>query len=125
LLDTCVFIWLIQEPARISAEAARALDNPANELFLSHGSVWEIHLKHAAGKLQLPAAPRTWISLQLKMRGVLDWPISLASLHQTAELPPIHKDPFDRLLVAQALVESLTILTPDPLIKKYAAPILW
>jgi PIN domain nuclease of toxin-antitoxin system len=125
LLDTCVFIWLTQEPGRISVGAAQALDDAGNELFLSHGSIWEIHLKHASGKLRLPETPRNWISQQLKMRGVSDCPIQLNSLHQTAELPPIHKDPFDRLLVAQALVESFTILTPDPFIKQYAAPILW
>ena len=125
LLDTCVFIWLTQEPARISLFAADALDDSANELFLSHASLWEIHLKCAAGKLQLPAAPREWIDQQLSRRGLVELPIDLKSLHGTSDLPPIHKDPFDRLLVAQALMHDLAIVTPDPLIQKYSAKFIW
>ena len=125
LLDTCVFIWLTQEPSRISSRAAGALDDQVNDLFLSHASIWEIHLKSAAGKLRLPDAPRAWISQQLALRGVADLQIDLEPVHRTSELPPVHKDPFDRLLVAQALAQGLTILTPDPFIKKYAAQTLW
>ena len=125
LLDTCAFIWLTQEPARISDPAVAALDDHANELLLSHASIWEIHLKCAAGKLKLPSAPREWISEQLAARGVRDWPIDLESLHWTSELPPVHKDPFDRLLVAQASWHRLTIVTPDPLIKKYSIETIW
>jgi PIN domain nuclease of toxin-antitoxin system len=125
LLDTCVFIWLTQEPNRISSKAARAIDDPLNELFFSHASIWEIHLKNAAGKLKLPDSSRAWITKQLTAWAAKDWNIDLESLHRASELPAIHKDPFDRLLVGQALTSSMTLITPDPFIQKYSAPTLW
>jgi len=125
LLDTCVFIWLTQEPAHLSPDAVRAINDPQNELFFSHTSVWEIHLKSAAGKLRLPETSRAWITKQLATWSVTDWKIDLESLHRVSELPTIHKDPFDRLLVAQALNSSMTLITPDPFIRKYSAATLW
>lgn len=96
LLDTCVFIWITSEPARISPPAA--LDNPDHQLFLSHASIWEIHLKSRAGKLTLPTAPESWVAQQLAARGVAEQAIDLSSLTGTLHLPDHHRDPFDRLL---------------------------
>ena len=125
LLDTCTFVWLTQEPHKLTSAAKRAVDNAGNELFLSHASIWEIHLKSSAGKLQLPDSPRSWISQQLAARGVADWAIDLESLHETSELPPIHKDPFDRLLIAQAQVHHLHIVSPDEFFSQYRANVIW
>lgn len=125
LLDTCVFLWLAAEPDRISRKAAAALDDPANELFLSQASVWELYLKYQAGKLKLPQAPRRWLTGQLATRGVTDWAVDLESLHALLDLPAHHRDPFDRLLVAQAKVHAFTLITPDPWIKKYKPALLW
>ncbi len=72
LLDTCTFVWLSAEPEHLSKAARQALDSDANDLFLSHVSIWEIHMKHLAEKLILPKKPRSWISRQLAVRGVID-----------------------------------------------------
>jgi PIN domain nuclease of toxin-antitoxin system len=108
LLDSCVFIWLTSSPDDLSAAAKRAIKDNHNELWLSHASIWEIHLKHLAGKLTLPEKPRLWFSRQMAVWNVKDWPLDLESLHLTSDLPPIHKDPFDRMLAAQAKTHSLT-----------------
>ncbi len=125
LLDTCTFVWLTQEPEKISAKAKRAIDQVANDLFLSHASIWEIHLKAKSGKLKLPDTPRRWISQQLAARGVVDWSIDLESLHETSELPPIHKDPFDRLILAQAQIHHFHIVSPDDFFAEYGTNVIW
>jgi PIN domain nuclease of toxin-antitoxin system len=125
LLDTCTFIWLASAPDRISDEAGAALDDAANELLLSHASVWEVYNKSTAGKLQLPEAPRRWVENQLAARGVSDLPIDLASLGKMSELPLHHRDPFDRLLAAQAMVHAMTIVSPDPCLLPYGVRVLW
>ena len=125
LLDTCVFIWLTQRPAELSRGARKAIDNPANELWLSHASIWEVHLKHLAGKLSLPSPPRFWFSQQMAVWGVQDQAVDLESLHRTSELPPVHRDPFDRLLVAQALVHGLVLVSPDEYFPKYGLNLIW
>lgn len=125
LLDTCVFLWLTAEPGRISRKAAAALDNPANELFLSQASVWELYLKCQAGKLKLPQQPRRWLTGQLAARGVADWAVDLESLHALLDLPAHHRDPFDRMLVAQAKVHAFTLISPDPWIRKYKPALIW
>ena len=125
LLDTCVFVWLAGEPRRISQRAASALDDPANELFLSHASVWELYLKCQAGKLKLPHSPRRWLTAQLAARGVSEWAMDLESLHAVLDLPKHHRDPFDRMLVAQSKVHSLTLVSPDSCIKAYRPALIW
>jgi len=125
LLDTCTFIWLTQDPLRLSSVARAAIDDPNNELLLSHVSVWEIVNKSQAGKLHLPAPPRVWVEEQLTARGVIDLMIDLASLGRMSELPLHHRDPFDRLLVAQALVHTLTVVSPDAALVPYGAAISW
>jgi PIN domain nuclease of toxin-antitoxin system len=125
LLDTCTFVWLTVEPGRLSEVAVQALDSETNDLFLSHASIWEIHLKHLAGKLKLPQSPRIWISKQLTTRGITDWPIDLETLHQSSEFPLHHKDPFDRLIIAQASVHQLHIVTPDAAFRPYELRLIW
>lgn len=119
LLDTCTFLWLTQEPDRLSKSAHAAVDDETNELLLSHASIWELYLKQQAGKMKLPAKPDRWIREQLAEWMTADLPIDLASLSETLRLPDLHRDPFDRLLIAQAKVHELTLLTPDPWIQKY------
>ena len=125
LLDTCVFIWLVQAPSEISGKARKALDNPESELWLSHASVWEVNLKHLAGKLTLPEKPRLWFSRQMAIWGIKDQPLDLESLYLSSELPPLHKDPFDRLVVAQAIIHDAVLVSPDPILRKYGATVLW
>jgi len=125
LLDTCVFIWLTQAPGEISRAAKRALDDTENELWLSHASIWEVHLKHLSGRLTLPEKPRQWFSHQLAAWGVSDRPLDLESLHLTSDLPPTHKDPFDRLLVAQARTHRMPVVSPDKVFADYGIKVIW
>ena len=125
LLDTCVFIWLTQAPEELSPGAKRAINAAENELWLSHASVWEIHLKHLAGKLTLPENPRKWFPQQFATWGIRDRPIDLESLHLTSELPPVHKDPFDRMLVAQARTHRMTLISPDRVFRDYGIRPVW
>lgn len=125
LLDTCTFIWLTQEPQRLGQTVQKIINDEGNALYFSHVSIWEILLKHSVGKLTLPDSPRAWISQQLSARGVDDWGIDLESLFRSAELPFHHKDPFDRLLAAQAKVHDLTIISPDSSFSAYEVKTVW
>ena len=82
-------------------------------------------MKCLAGKLILPEKPRSWIAQQLSARQVTDFPIDLETIHRTSDLPVYHEDPFDRLLLAQATVHDLRIVTPDPAFRRYKAKLLW
>jgi len=125
LLDTCVFIWLTSEPSRISDNAAAVLNDADNELMLSHVSVWEICLKAGAGKLTLPDETDRWISDQVAAWNLTELEIDYQSLTGTLRLPDHHRDPFDRLLISQADVHSLSMVSPDPWIAKYTADLVW
>ena len=125
LLDTCAFLWLAADPDRLSGPARTALDDELNRLFVSDATVWEIVLKHQTGKLPMPEVPRTWIPQQLAFFDLQRQPIDFESLFRSGELPAIHRDPFDRLLCAQAITRGLTVLTPDPSFPMLGAAILW
>ena len=98
LLDTCAFLWLAQQPAMVSPRAAAAIDDAGNELFVSDVSIWEITLKHSAGRLPLPGAPRRWIPAKLSYHQLQSLRLDHAALYRSGELPRVHPDPFDRLL---------------------------
>ncbi|MBI2896025.1 MAG: type II toxin-antitoxin system VapC family toxin [Deltaproteobacteria bacterium] len=125
LLDTCSLIWLAAEPARLTKAATRALDDEENTLLVSHASIWEIYNKCASGKLTLPGRPCSWVSDQIAIRGADEVPIDRAALDRMSELPLHHRDPFDRVLAAQALVHGLTIVSPDRAFDPYGARRLW
>lgn len=125
LLDTCTFIWLVAAPDQLSERAARTVDDASTELWLSDASVWEICLKWEAGKLQLPAPPRNWIEEQSLRWGVAWLAVERTHHYRATELPRHHRDPFDRLLVAQAIERGLTIATPDAHVQKYPVATLW
>ena len=125
LLDTCTFLWLAAEPSKISAPAAAALNDPANSLHLSDVSVWEIVLKHAAGKLPLPQKPRVWIPNRAAFFQLQRVPIEHEALFRSGELPPVHNDPFDRLLAAQALAEPFQFISPDAPFRAYGVTCIW
>jgi PIN domain nuclease of toxin-antitoxin system len=125
LLDTCTFLWSIEGGEALSEVARRALVDPANEVYLSAVSAWEIVLKHALGRLPLPEPPEQYVPAQRQLRGIERWPLDEeASLH-LQRLPPIHRDPFDRMLICQALVAHFTLVTPDPEIARYPVRTLW
>lgn len=124
LLDTCTFIWLATEPGKLSAAAAAAL-GASPDISLSDVSVWEICLKWQAGKIGLPSPPRTWVEEQTRTWILGRLSIEPEHLYRAVELAALHRDPFDRLLVAQALATSATLVTPDPAIAQYPVAVVW
>ncbi len=125
LLDTCVLIWLTQEPEKLSEKSKEVLEKPDNELLVSHVSVWEMLLKMQAEKLSLSLPLRKWLSEQQSIWGFFYLAITLEHLLRTGEIERHHSDPFDRLLVSQSIVESLSIMTPDPWIPRYPVHVIW
>ena len=119
LLDTHVWLWMLVSPDRIADPGLALLADPENELLLSAASSWEISIKYCLGKLPLPSPPDEFISTRLVRDGVTAVPVEHRHALHVARLPPLHRDPFDRLLVAQAQVDSLTIVTADDQILAY------
>ena len=124
LLDTHCFLWAIKQPERLSKRITSLLQAGQSQLLLSAASLWEIAIKARAGKLNVPGEPeffaRHMDTLGLEPLAVQTWHVN-----RIFTLPDHHKDPFDRLLVAQAQVEGLTILTADPVIGRYHVKTLW
>jgi PIN domain nuclease of toxin-antitoxin system len=124
LLDTHVFLWYITADAKLPTAFQAAIRDPANEVFLSVASVWETVIKYHLGKLSLPAPPETYLPQQRVAHGIASLAIEEDAMPHLAGLPAHHGDPFDRLLVAQALQHSLTVATVDPKVAAYAIPLL-
>ena len=125
LLDTCTFLWLVQEPSELSPQAAQLLGDAGNNLFLSDTSIWEITLKHSRGKLPLPKAPRVWIPGKITRHRLQIIPITREALFRSGELPKVHPDPFDRLLAAQAMEGGLVLVSPDEPLSALGAARVW
>jgi PIN domain nuclease of toxin-antitoxin system len=122
LLDTHLLLWAAGQPKKLPSAARKLIDNPRNELLFSAASLWEISIKRTLGRKDFRVEPR------LLWRGLLDnGYVELAILgeHVLAmdSLPPIHKDPFDRILIAQALSEGITLLTVDEVVARYPGPV--
>ncbi len=115
LLDTHVFLWMLMAPDRLSPSVIEVLENPGNPVFVSAVTSAEIAIKTAMGKLRL----ETDENKEVTRRGLLHLPLSFEQTLRLKTLPPIHRDPFDRLLIAQALHEELTLVTGDAAILKY------
>lgn len=125
LVDTHCWLWFLMTPERLSAAAVDALAEAPNEVYVSAAVAWEIVIKNGIGKLPLPMPAAEYVTERLAAVG--HRPLAIAVEHAVAlgDLPPHHKDPFDRILIAQAQVEQLTLLTADDKIKAYPVPILW
>lgn len=116
---------MVAEPERLSAESGILLQDGSNELLLSAASSFEIAIKYTLGKLPLPAPPRNYVPDQIAKTGVATLPIEHGHALAVAELPLHHRDPFDRLLIAQARLEGLTIVTVDRRMAAYDVPVRW
>ncbi len=125
LLDTSVWLWSLTASQRISNEALRLLASGTGELYLSAASSWEIAIKSALGKLLLPESPTSYVPNRMTAQGIR--PLSITHTHALAvsELPAHHRDPFDRILIAQARTEEMVILTADRAFEQYDVKILW
>lgn len=125
LLDTQCWLWMETTPERLGGRAADLVTEGAHELLLSAASSWEVAIKYAIGKLALPVPPARYVPERMHRSGVVPLPISHSHSLQVAGLPLHHRDPFDRMLVAQVQCDGLTLLTADPLLRQYDVPIEW
>lgn len=125
LLDTCTFLWLILGSDDLSDTARETFSTPENEVYLSSASCWEIGVKWSLGRLTLPLEPGRFLPKQREQHLIEPLPIVEEATFHLPKLPQHHKDPFDRILVCQAIEHSLAILTPDPLITQYPIRTIW
>lgn len=119
LLDTHVWLWAITAPERIGRESRDLLEDRNSELLLSAASSWEMAIKYRLGKLPLPCPPEEFVPSRLARDGIVPLPIEHTHALRVATLPLHHRDPFDRLLVAQAQLEGLVIFTADEAVAQY------
>jgi PIN domain nuclease of toxin-antitoxin system len=120
LLDSNAYIWTITRPSELSATARHAIEDPENQRFVSVASLWEMTIKRSVGKLDLPDNYMDGVD---HIAATL-LPITVPNLRQVQSLPLHHRDPFDRMMIAQALEEHLTIVTRDRVFKAYGVPLL-
>lgn len=124
LLDTHVWLWLNSAVEKIPREVLRIITEE-RDVYLSAASAWEISIKHATGKLKLPVRPEEYIPSRMEANGLIALPIRHEHAIQAAALPLHHRDPFDRMLVAQARMEELKLVTADSWIRDYQVEVLW
>ena len=125
LIDSHVFVWMHETPNRLSAKSAVEIVNPANSIFLSIASVWELQIKIKLGKFSFSDKLEKVIAIQQQTNDVELLPIQLSHVIYLENLQLHHKDPFDRLLISQALAENLTLVSSDPQFPDYGVNLLW
>jgi len=125
LLDTCTFLWIATGDESLSSSARRLFADPANQVFLSAVSAWEIAVKHSLGRLPLPRPPSVLVPEQRRRHQIQPLLLDEEAALFCAKLPELHKDPFDRMLICQAIMGGLTLLTPDQLISQYPVATAW
>jgi PIN domain nuclease of toxin-antitoxin system len=125
LLDTHTFLWWVTDDPQLSPLARAIIEDGGNELYLSAASAWEIAIKVQTGRLPLPVPPAEFVPQHMQESGFQPMPVQITHALRVYDLPPLHRDPFDRLLVAQALAEGFPIVTADPLIRQYEIETLW
>lgn len=124
LLDTHVLLWFASDPGKLRAEARAIIEDGSNDVFVSVVSAWEIAIKQSLGKLDLPETAEAWVPKVLKASGLEVLAVDLRSSLRTRELPWHHRDPFDRLLVAQSLEHGFTLCSRDTHLEAYAVPMV-
>lgn len=125
LLDTHAFLWWILGSPKLSELARETIAEESNELLFSVVSGWEISIKVGVGKLELPDTPKDFVTEQILLNDLKVLPVDLNHALRVYELPDHHQDPFDRLLVSQALEEGVPVLTADPFITRYPVETIW
>ena len=125
LLDTCTFLWVLLDAPQLSDDARRLFRDPGNEVLLSSVSAWEIAVKYTLGRLPLPEPPERYVPRQRDAHGIASLPLDEDAALHVARLPNLHSDPFDRMLICQAMLNGLTLVTPDRDIARYPVRIAW
>lgn len=124
IVDTHAWLWSLASPERLSAEARALLSSSGNVVYLSAASAWELAIKAALGKIDLPEPVEAFVPARMARQGITALPITHAHALRVSTLPPHHRDPFDRLLIAQALVERLPIVTADAAFDRYDVEVI-
>ena len=125
LLDTGVWLWSVGKPSRISRNARDVMADSRNDVFLSAVTSWEVAIKAASGKLHLPEPPDLFVPRRMAAQGLRPLAVSHEHARAVFGLPPHHRDPFDRLLIAQAKVEEMTLISADRMFDRYPVRLLW
>lgn len=125
LLDTHIFLWFISGDTQLSTDVRDAVRAPGNEVYLSAVSLWEAIVKYQLGKLPLPEHPATYLPKQRERHQIASLALDESSVIQLAKLPPLHRDPFDRMLICQALQNGLVIATVDAAVRAYSVKVMW
>jgi len=125
LLDSHSFVWMHEEPHKLSVKVAYEILNPANQIFLSVAGVWELQIKIALGKFSFSDTFENVLAQERQANNLRILPVNLAHALYLENLPPHHKDPFDRLLISQAIVENLILVSTDANFAKYQVNLLW
>ena len=125
LLDAHTLIWAVDDPSRLGPQAVAAIQDPANDVLLSAGTIWELSIKIGLGKLTLSLPSLQWMTQAMADLGVTMLPITIAYADVQAGLPSHHRDPFDRLLMAQAQVEKVPLVSSDTIFDQYGISRLW
>ena len=125
LLDTCVALWYFDGSPRLPQAVLGTLRDPSHDVYFSDVSVLEIVIKHRLGKLPLPQPPSRLLPPLARKHVLESLPLGAAAIFRLEALPDLHRDPFDRILIGQALAHHLTLVTPDPLIHQYRVATFW
>lgn len=125
LLDTCTFLWIALGSPELSTTAESLYRDPDNEIFLSAASAWEIAVKYSAGKLPIPEPPQIFVPNRRAVYGLRALPLEEQEALHVSTLPNHHRDPFDRMLISQAIAHSLSLLSPDRVFAKYPVRLIW
>lgn len=124
LLDTHIFLWFISGDTQLSTDVRDAIRDLDNEVYLSSVSIWETVIKYQLGKLPLPEPPEAYLPKQRDLHQISSLALDESSVVQLAKLPPLHRDPFDRMLICQALHNGLTVATADAAVRAYSISVL-
>ncbi len=125
LLDTATFLWVARTPSKLSQRARMLFEHPENDIFLSAISSYEIVVKAMLGRLDLGMAPSVFVRSARESHDIAPLPLDDEAAFAVDRLPAIHRDPFDRLLIAQSIVNEMTLLTPDATIARYPIRVAW
>ena len=125
LIDTHCWLWAVSSPHQLSNSAAELVRDPSNAIFFSSVSALEIAIKFANRKLNLPMPPAQLVPASVEALPIIHLPVYVSHALRVGELPPHHKDPFDRLLIAQSQIEELPLMTADAVIAQYEVDVIW
>lgn len=125
LLDTHTLFWSVDDPSKVSVPAMAAMADPANDRFLSAATIWELAIKVGQGKLALSMPYRLWLETAIADLKLTILPVTVAYAELQTGLPPHHKDPFDRMIIAQALVDGISVVSVDVAFDPYGVARIW